>query len=115
MFVTEAIAATEAAATVEPSPMTGFLIQLILVFVIFYFMLIRPQKKKMEEREAMLNAIKPEDKIITGGGVYAKVIKVDNNTDILTAEIAEGVRVKISRSSIRENLSVTPIETKTKA
>ena len=113
MFITEAMAATEAAATVEPSPMTGFLIQLILVFVIFYYMLIRPQKKKMEEHEAMLKAIKPKDKIITNGGIYATVAKIDDET--LTVEIAEGVKIKISRSSVRENLSATPIETKTKA
>ena len=78
MFITEAIAATETAAAVEPSPMAGFLIQLVLVFAIFYFLLIRPQQKKMKEHEDMLNAIKPKDEIITGGGIYAKVVKADD-------------------------------------
>lgn len=108
MFITEALAATETAAAAataaaEPSPMTGFLIQLILVFAIFYFILIRPQQKKMRERDEMLNAIQPKDEIITGGGVYGKVIKADG--DVLTVEIAEGVRIKVSRSSVRETVS----------
>ena len=108
MFITEAFAAAETAATAttaaaEPSPMASFLIQLILVFAIFYFVLIRPQQKKMRERDNMLNAIQPKDEIITGGGVYAKVVKADG--DILTVEIAEGVRIKVSRSSVRETVS----------
>lgn len=70
MFITNAIAATEAGATAaEASPMTGFIIQLILVFAIFYILLIRPMKKKEEERDNMLNAIDIRDEIITGGGV----------------------------------------------
>ena len=103
MFITEAIAATETAAAVEPSPMAGFLIQLVLVFAIFYFLLIRPQQKKMKEHEDMLNAIKPKDEIITGGGLCAKVVK----TTSLTVEIANGVEIKISRSSVREVVSET--------
>ena len=104
MFITEAIAATETAAAVEPSPMAGFLIQLVLVFAIFYFLLIRPQQKKMKEHEDMLNAIKPKDEIITGGGIYAKVVKADDA--VLTVEI-NGVEIKISRSSVREVVSET--------
>lgn len=103
MFITEAIAATETTAATQASPMAGFLIQLVLVFAIFYFLLIRPQQKKMKEHENMLNAIKPKDEIITGGGIYAKVTKADN--DVLTAEIAKGVEIKISRSSVREVVS----------
>ena len=107
MFITEAIAATEAATpteaavpTVEASPMAAFWVQLILVFAIFYFLLIRPQKKKMKAHENMLNAIKPKDKIITGGGIYGTVVKA--NGDVLTVEIANGVEIKISRATVRE-------------
>ena len=104
MFITEAMAATEAAtAAGQASPMAGFVTQLILVFAIFYFILIRPQQKKMKEHDAMLNAIKPKDEIITGGGIYAKVVKADD--DILTVEVAEGVKIKVSRSSVREVVS----------
>ena len=110
MFITEAMAATEAAEVtgataqaVEASPMAGFFVQLILVFAIFYFLLIRPQKKKMIEHENMLNAIKPKDKIITGGGIYGTVVKAD--ADVLTVEIAQGVEIKVSRASVREVVS----------
>lgn len=105
MFITEAIAATETAAAVEPSPMAGFLVQLILVFAIFYFLLIRPQQKKMKEHEDMLNAIKVKDEIVTGGGIYARVTKAESDT--LTVEIAKGVEVKVSRSSVRDVVSGT--------
>ncbi len=100
MFISEAIAATGAAATVEPNPMVGFIVQLVIVFAIFYFLLIRPQQKKMKEHEDMLNAIKPKDEILTGGGIYAKVVKAEEG--VLTVEIANGVEIKISRSSVRE-------------
>lgn len=103
MFITEALAATEATAAVEPNPMVGFIVQLVIVFAIFYFLLIRPQQKKMKEHEDMLNAIKPKDEIITGGGVYAKVVKAEEG--VLTVEIANGVEIKISRSSVREVVS----------
>lgn len=104
MFIKEAMAATETATTAtQASPMAGFLTQLILVFAIFYFILIRPQQKKMKEHEAMLNAIKPKDEILTGGGIYGKVTKADG--DILTVEIADNVKIKVSRSSVREVVS----------
>jgi len=104
MFITEAMAATEAAGTVtESNPVVALVVQLILVFAIFYFLLIRPQKKKMEERDTMLNSILPKDEIITGGGVYAKVVKI--NGDVLTVEIANGITVNITRSSVREVVS----------
>lgn len=104
MFITEAMAATEAtAAATEPSPMAGFIVQLILVFLIFYFILIRPQQKRMREHEAMLNAIQPKDEVITGGGIYGKVVKAEG--DILTVEIAENVKIKVSRSSVKDVVS----------
>lgn len=103
MFVTEALAATETAPVAEVSPMAGFFVQLVLVFMIFYFLLIRPQQKKMKEHENMLNSIKAKDEILTGGGIYARVIEA--NGDILFVEIARGVEIKISRSSVREVVS----------
>lgn len=102
MFITEAVAATGATAS-GASPAAGFLVQLVLVFAIFYFLLIRPQQKKLKEHENMLNSIKAKDEIITGGGVYAHVVKAE--ADVLTVEIAKGVEIKISRSSVREVVS----------
>ena len=103
MFISEAIAGQETAVAMQNGSMAGFLIQMILVFAIFYFILIRPQQKKMKEHEEMLNAIKPKDEIITGGGIKALVVKAD--TDTLTVEISKGVEVVITRSSVREVVS----------
>jgi preprotein translocase subunit YajC len=103
MFITDAIAAAETTTAVTPSPVTGLLTQLVLVFLIFYFILIRPQQKKMKEHENMLNAIKPKDEVLTGGGVYGKVVSADEKT--LNVEISKGVEIKVSRSTIREVVS----------
>ena len=103
MFISEAMAASDAATA--QSPMAGFFIQLILVFVIFYFLLIRPQQKKMKEHEDMLNSIKIKDEVLTGGGVYGSVTKIE--ADALFVEIAKGVEIKVLRSSVREVVSDT--------
>ncbi len=93
----------QAADTVSSSgSFTGMIVQLLLIFAIFYFLLIRPQQKRLKEHEAKLNAIKRGDNIITGGGIYAKVVSVDNTKDELQAEIASGVTVKVARSTIRD-------------
>ncbi|MDA0998849.1 MAG: preprotein translocase subunit YajC [Proteobacteria bacterium] len=72
---------------------------LILIFVVFYFLLIRPQQKKMKQHREMLNTIRRGDKLITGGGIMGTVAKVDNEGE-LTVEIAPDVRVKVQRSTI---------------
>mgnify|MGYP001140922894 FL=1 len=69
MFVNDALAQTAAAAAPQAS-VASTLIQLALIFIVFYFILIRPQQKKISQHQAMLEAIKKGDKIITGGGIY---------------------------------------------
>jgi preprotein translocase subunit YajC len=75
----------------------GFL-PLILIFVIFYFLLIRPQQKRAKEHRAMLDRLKKGDKVITSGGEYGVVEDVKTNTVIV--KIAENVRVKYGKSYI---------------
>lgn len=84
------------------SSVAGTVIQLVLILLVFYLLLIRPQQKKMKQHEAALKAIKVGDEIITGGGIYAKVKKIED--DNITAEIAKGVEVKMYRYMIREVL-----------
>lgn len=72
---------------------------LILIFAVFYFLIIRPQQKKMEQHQGMLKALAKGDKVVTGGGVVATVQKLDGD-DHLIVEIADGVRVKVVRSTI---------------
>ncbi len=92
--------------------MTGMIIQLVLIFAIFYLLLIRPQQKRIKEHEAKLKAIKRGDNIITGGGVYAKVVEVLDINDELKVEIASGVVVTVARSTVREVLTdaVEPVK-----
>jgi len=71
---------------------------LILIFVIFYFLLIRPQSKRAKEHKNMLENLKKGDKIVTSGGIYGVIEGIEGNT--LTVKIAENVRVKVGRSGI---------------
>ena len=100
MFISEAWAQTAETAASGGS-VSGVLIQLGLIFVIFYFLLIRPQQKKIKQHEAMLSAIKKGDKILTGGGVYAKVLKAEDPLN-LTGELAPNMVVEINRATVRD-------------
>ena len=75
------------------------MLPLVLIFVVFYFLLIRPQQKKMKDHKQMLGNIRRGDIVITGGGITGKVTKVDNEHEV-TVEIAKDVRVKVQRSLI---------------
>lgn len=77
--------------------LTAF-IPLILMFVIFYFLLIRPQQKRAKEHREMIGSLKKGDRIITTGGLHGRITGMDDTT--LTVEISDKVRVKISRGNI---------------
>ena len=72
---------------------------LVLIFVVFYFLLIRPQQKKAKEHRATLEALRRGDKVVTGGGIIGTVVRTDG-ADEVSIEIAEGVRVRVVRSTI---------------
>lgn len=97
MFISEAYAQTAGAAGAGGA-FQAFL-PLILIFIVFYFLLIRPQQKKMKQHREMLDAVRRGDKVITGGGILGTVTKVDNDTEV-TVEIAKDVKVKVQRSTI---------------
>jgi preprotein translocase subunit YajC len=73
---------------------------LILIFIIFYFLLIRPQSKKAKEHKQMLESLKKGDKIITTGGIYGVIEDIDGNTITLKIGIKDDVRIKINRNYI---------------
>ena len=77
----------------------GQFIPLILIFAIMYFLLIRPQQKKVKEHQAMVEALRRGDQVVTQGGVVGKVTKVKEDGEV-EVEIAEGVKVRIVRSTI---------------
>jgi len=73
-------------------------IPIILMFVIFYFLLIRPQQKRQKEHRSMVSNLKKGDRIITSGGLYGRITGIDDTT--LTVEIADKVRVKVARANV---------------
>ncbi len=82
----------------EPSPFLQFL-PLVFLFVVFYFLILRPQQKKQKEHAEMLTKLDKNDEVITGGGVHATVVSVGEKTVIL--RIADNVKIEIEKSSIQ--------------
>ena len=72
---------------------------LILIFVVFYFLLIRPQQRKAKDHRTMLDALRRGDRVVTGGGIIGTVARVDSPEEV-TVDIADGVRVRVLRSTI---------------
>jgi len=75
------------------------LLPLVLIFVVFYFLLIRPQQKRAKNHRNMLAAVVRGDKVVTGGGIIGTVTKVVNDEE-LAVEIAEGIKIKVQRGLI---------------
>jgi preprotein translocase subunit YajC len=85
---------------------------LALIFVVFYFFLIRPQQQKAKTQRSMLDAIRRGDRVVTGGGIIGTVSKVVNNDEV-QIDIAENVRVRVVRSTISQVLAKTePVASK---
>lgn len=84
----------------------GSFVPLILIFAIMYFLLIRPQQKKLKEHKGMVAALRRGDQVVTQGGVIGKVSKIKDDAEV-EVEIAEGVRVRVVRATITQVLSKT--------
>lgn len=100
MFASPAYAQAAGAAGSSTGSTIFMLGQFALIGVIFYFLLIRPQQKRMKEHRNTINSVKKNDLIVTAGGLIAKVIKVDEHE--VEAEIAPNVKVKIVKGTIAE-------------
>lgn len=85
---------------------TGMLVMMVALFAIMYFFMIRPQQKKQKALQAARNAIKVGDKVVTAGGIHGKVKEVNDSTFVL--EIAEGVKIKVEKSSVYISAEDTP-------
>ncbi len=81
-------------------------VPLILIFAIMYLLLIRPQQKKLKEHKAMVEALRRGDQVVTQGGLIGKVAKVKDDNEI-EVEIAEGVKVRVVRSTVAQVISKT--------
>ena len=95
-----------AAAAADPNGFSAIMIGILpwlLIFLIFYMLMIRPQQKRVKEHQAALAAIKKGDEVITGGGIRGKVTKVaDEEIDV---EIASGVRVRVVKGTVSQVLT----------
>ena len=87
----------------DQSALVQFL-PLVLIFVVFYFLLIRPQQKKQKDHRAMLDAVRRGDRIVTGGGIIGTVNRVVSPEE-LDVDIASGVRVRVVRSTVSQVLA----------
>lgn len=84
----------------------GGFVPLILIFGIMYFLMIRPQQKKLKEHRAMVDALRKGDQIVTAGGLIGKVTKVKDDNEV-EVELATGVKVRVVQSTIQTVLSKT--------
>ncbi|MDR3518209.1 MAG: preprotein translocase subunit YajC [Azospirillaceae bacterium] len=105
MFVSSAYAQAVGGTAPAGVDIMSFL-PLVLIFVVFYFLLIRPQQKKVKDHKTMLEALRRGDRVVTGGGIVGTVVKVGTEDDV-TVEIAENVRVRVVRSTITGVLAKT--------
>ena len=85
------------------------LMPLFLIFGVFYFLLIRPQQRRVKEHKAMVSAIQRGDKILTSGGMKGKVVRVINDFDI-EVEISQGVNVVIVKSTVSDVEATQPVK-----
>ena len=100
MFSSPAYASAGAASS---GGMTGLLVNfapLLFIFVIFYFLLIRPQSRRVKEHRDMIAAVKRNDTAVTSGGLIGKVTKVDDHE--IELEVAQGIRVRVVKSMLSE-------------
>jgi preprotein translocase subunit YajC len=89
--------AADAAPATGPGGIASF-IPLILIFVVFYFLLIRPQQKKVKEHQNFVANLKKGDAVVTNGGIYGEITGLTDT--VVTLEIADNVRIKVSRPNI---------------
>ena len=99
MFVSPAFA--QATGLPGTGDFVGMILPLVMIMVVFYFLLIRPQQKKAKEHQAMLGKVTRGDTVVTTGGLIGKVTKVIDDHEI-QVEIADGVKVRLARSGIAD-------------
>lgn len=83
----------------------GFLIMMVAIFVIMWLFMIRPQQKKQKQIRQFQNSIEPGTKVVTGGGIYGVVKRIDSNSNRIEVEIAKGVSIEVDRSYVYADLS----------
>lgn len=101
MFITEAFAQTAPGAGAGGADILMSILPFLLIFVVMYFLIIRPQRANMKRREELLKNIRRGDQVVTGGGILGKVTKVVDDSE-LEVEIADGIKIRALRSGVSE-------------
>jgi len=91
----------------ESNPLMSFL-PMILIIVVFYFFMIRPQMKRQKELTAFRNSIAKGDKVVTTGGIYGKVVDLKDNTVLL--QVDDNVKIRVDKSAIVKDMSDVPAQ-----
>ena len=86
----------------QPNPIMTFL-PLILIIVVFYFFMIRPQMKKQKEIAAVLNSLQKGDKVVTTGGIYAKILELKDNYVLL--QVDDNVKIRVDKAALVKDMS----------
>jgi preprotein translocase subunit YajC len=104
--MTDILLQTVAAAGANPNSGSAILIGIapwLLIFVIFYMLMIRPQQQRVKQHQAAISAIKKGDEVVTGGGIRGRVTKVSD--DEVEVEISQGVRVRVVKGTLSQVLT----------
>lgn len=107
MSASLSLMAAAASATGSP-PFIVQILPMVAIFVIFYFLLIRPQQRKMKAHQEKIASVKKGDQVVTGGGIMGKVVRVDD--DYADVELAPGLKVKVVKSTISDIVPVGGIQ-----
>jgi preprotein translocase subunit YajC len=99
MFISEAFA--QAAGTPGAGDLLGMVLPLVAIMGVFYFLMIRPQQRKMKEHQAMLGKVTKGDTVVTNGGLIGKVVRVVDDQEILV-EVGENVKVRVLKAGLSD-------------
>ena len=94
------------------SSMTSFLIMMVAIFAIMYFFMIRPQQKRQKEIQNFQNTLAEGAQVVTGGGIYGTVKKIDLASGIIEVKIADGVVIKVDKGYVFKDTASTPMQGK---
>ena len=92
--------------------MTSFLVMMVAIFAIMYFFMIRPQQKRQKEIQNFQNTLTEGTQVVTGGGIYGTVKKIDLANGIIEVEIARGVIVRVDKGYVFKDMASAPIQGK---
>ena len=92
--------------------MTSMLLMMVALFAIMWFFMIRPQQKKQKEIQNFQNSLAVGTSVVTGGGIYGTVKKIDLAANIIEVEIAKGVVIRVDQGYVFKDMASTPVQTK---